>query len=152
MIEVDNSKAKEMLAEKTRDNGYNPGSYENSSVGQLITATIHSIDEDRTVAWCPYCDREKEICICEDEEAKKREREAQMRWNEKEAVMSELKARLSEKEIEKLSKKERTENMEWCPLCHQSRFKDLLYFTQNFSGNETIFGCKHCLKNYKSSE
>jgi len=150
MIELEKSEARKLLVKKIEDEDKLVGNEDEASIGQLITYANHAIDPDRMVPWCPYCDRERDFCICDDEEAKKKERDRQMMSEEdkeemREKVLEILNRRLDKEQIEKLEERSEKEEMEWCPLCYQSRFKELLYKTKNWSGDDTIIGCKHCL-------
>lgn len=174
MIKLDDEEAKDLLASKLEEVGCIVkgnavkkvhGDEETSediqklSIGSYLTAVQYYVNDDEMVPWCIYCDREKEYCICDDEEAKEKRRQGQMNLNEmgeeekenlQQQVMEEVKKRLGEEKLEQLKERNKKDEMEWCPVCRQDRFKDLLYTTiKKFDGEKTIVGCKHCLGDYK---
>lgn len=145
MIEVSESEARELLVQAIQRNGTNPGDHEEASLGQLVTAACHAVS-GAVVAWCPVCKHEQQFCICNDEDAKQRERNWQMMSDEekqelRKQVLRELKERLSDEDLEQIQREGESE-MDHCIVCNQQRFTELLVQTTN--GDK--IGCAFCLE------
>lgn len=118
------------------------------TIDQMISAAHYSVSPEDFERWCTVCDRLLDACICDDEEAKKRERERQMtnlseeeKQRLQDALAEQLRDQLSEEELEEIKRKrDAQEDMELCPVCYAKRVEDLIYST-----GDRIIGCKLCL-------